>query len=171
MKSFFLIIACLGIAAGFAGTALAVEDYGLGATAGAAGLQRGNVSELAGNVIGTALSMIGVLFFILMVYGGFLWMTAKGNEEQTKKAFNTITAATIGIVIVLASYAVTNFVFTSIRSSTTTAAPTGQCCVHTVPGVGSIRTVVADAVACTAVCVGATGTCSIDTTIPVNSCR
>ena len=93
------------------------QDYGLGETAGAAGLTRYGTSPtvIAGNVIGAGLSMIGVLFFILMVYGGILWMTARGNEETTKKALNTIIAASIGMVIVLASYAITSFVFRSVE--------------------------------------------------------
>ena len=33
-----------------------------------------------------SLSFIGVLFFALMVFGGFMWMTARGNEEQTKSS-------------------------------------------------------------------------------------
>lgn len=104
------------------------DQYGLDRTAGSAGLTTvsSDVPTLIGNIVGTALSMIGVLFFILMVYGGFLWMTARGNEEQTTKAKNTITAAVIGIIIVLASYAITNFVFRSLQTSG------GQSCGATV---------------------------------------
>ena len=92
-------------------------DYGLGDTAKAAGLKNETpVPVIIGNVIGTALSMIAVIFFILMVYGGFLWMTAHGNTDQVKKAQDTIIAAVIGIIIVLASYAITNFVFQSVGS-------------------------------------------------------
>lgn len=103
--------------------------YGLRTTAGAAGLQGGDIPTLAGNVIGTALSMIGVLFFILMIYGGFTWMTARGNEQQTEKAKTTITAAVIGMIIVLASYAITRFVFQAVSGGaggTATTCTTGN---------------------------------------------
>jgi cbb3-type cytochrome oxidase subunit 3 len=95
------------------------NDYGLGKTATEAGLTGGggDVAVLAGRVVGTALSMIGVLFFILMIYGGFLWMTARGNEQQTDKAKQTITAAVIGMIIVLSSYAITTFVFQAVGSA------------------------------------------------------
>lgn len=99
----------------FSGLIVYAQDYGLGATAGAAGLQRESVPTLVGNVVGTALSMIGVLFFVLMVYGGLLWMTSRGNEEQTRKAKDTIVAATIGIIVVLSAYAITTFVFSTIQ--------------------------------------------------------
>lgn len=122
MKIFFSKIALLSISLIFVGLPLTVfaqqENYGLDSTAGAAGLKDGfetDVTKVVGNVIGTALSMIAVLFFILMLYGGFTWMTARGNEEMTKKALSTITAAIIGIIIVLSAYAITRFVLSSVE--------------------------------------------------------
>ncbi len=102
----------------FVSVSLAADDYGLSKTANRAGLDKygDSVPNLVGSVIGTALSLIGVLFFILMVYGGFLWMTDHGKEEQVTKAKDTIIAAVIGMVVVLASYAITTFVFRSINS-------------------------------------------------------
>lgn len=94
-------------------------DFGLEDTAGAAGIKNGtSIPVLIGNVIGTALSMVSVLFFILMVYGGILWMTARGKEDQSKKALDTIIAAVIGILIVLGSYALTQFVFKALDGGT-----------------------------------------------------
>lgn len=96
---------------------VAAEDsYGLEATAQAAKLVRGDSpATIAGNIIGAALSLVGVLFFILMVYAGITWMLARGNEDQTKQALRTIIAAVIGMVITLASYAITSFVFDAIN--------------------------------------------------------
>lgn len=83
---------------------------------------------LIGKYIEIALSYIGVVFLILMIYGGFLWMTAKGNEQQVEKAKSLITAAIIGMVIVVSAYAITYFVTKSISGgalvgSETTPAP------------------------------------------------
>src|SRR3989339_974996 len=108
----------------FAGTQVLADDYGLGATAGAAGLNKGDVPTIIGNVIGTGLSLISVLFFLLMIYGGILWMTARGKDEQASKALDTIIAAIIGIVIILAAYAITNFVFKSVGGGGATAGGT-----------------------------------------------
>jgi len=100
------------------------DDYGLDTTAKQSGLLKDNtpkdVPTIAGNIIGTALSMISVIFFILMVYGGFLWMTAHGDEGQVKKAQDTIIAAVIGIIVILASYAITNYVTTSVINNSST---------------------------------------------------
>lgn len=107
----------------------AQAQYGLNETAGAAGLANNpryanDVPTLIGNVIGTALSMIAVIFFILMVYGGFLWMTAHGDSGQVDKAKDTIIAAVIGIIVVLASYAITNFVFSATSGAPAAGSPT-----------------------------------------------
>ncbi len=97
------------------------DPYGLNTTAKQSGLLKNgtpqDVPTIAGNIIGTALSMISVIFFILMVYGGFLWMTAHGDEGQVKKAQDTIIGAVIGIIVILASYAITNYVTTSVIST------------------------------------------------------
>lgn len=94
---------------------VSAEDYGLGATAQEAGVPTNrNLQQLAGDIIGTALSFISVVFFMLMIYGGFLWMTARGNSDQEGKARDTIFGAVIGIIIVLAAYAITSFVFDNL---------------------------------------------------------
>ncbi len=95
--------------------AFAAGDYGAGKAAQTAGLTdvKGDVTDILGNVIGTALTFVGVLFFILMVYAGILWMTSRGNTDQADKALHTITAAIIGLILVIASYAITSFVFKS----------------------------------------------------------
>jgi amino acid transporter len=64
---------------------------------------------VVGRVIAAALQLIGVVFFILMLYAGFLWMTARGNSEQVEKARDMIIAAIIGLVIVTAAYAITDY--------------------------------------------------------------
>jgi hypothetical protein len=65
---------------------------------------------LIGRVIKIALSFLGVVFFILMLFGGFLWMTAAGSEEQVGRAKKLIIAAVTGILIVLTSYAISYFI-------------------------------------------------------------
>jgi len=94
----------------------AFAKYGLDETAKAAKLDIYSTSlpTLIGNVIGAILSLVAVIFFGLMIYGGFMWMTAHGKEEQSKSALETIMAAVIGIIIVLGAYAITSFVFKSV---------------------------------------------------------
>lgn len=69
------------------------------------------LTSTLGYLITTVLSLLGVIFIILSVYGGFLYLTARGNQEQTKKALSIITRAIIGLVIILSAYAITYFIF------------------------------------------------------------
>ncbi len=76
------------------------------------------IENKIGTIIQATLSFLGVIFFLLMIYGGFLWMTAKGNEQQVDKAKNLITAAIIGLIIVVAAYAISYFVISSLGKET-----------------------------------------------------
>ena len=71
-----------------------------------------------GMILKTIFSLLGVFFLILMIYGGFLWMTDRGSSQQVEKAQKLITAAVIGMIIVLASYAISYFVLNAISNTT-----------------------------------------------------
>jgi predicted permease len=77
-----------------------------------------NTTAIIGRAISAFLSLFGIIFLILTVYGGYKWMIASGREEEVKSAKDIIRAAVIGLVIVLMSYAITFFVVTSIQSAT-----------------------------------------------------
>ena len=57
------------------------------------------------------LTLLAVIFIILIIVGGFQWMTSGGNEKKIESAKGLITNAIIGVTIVLVSYAITYFVF------------------------------------------------------------
>jgi len=73
---------------------------------------------LAGTIIKLLLSLLGVVFLALMIFGGFKWMMAQGNETQVSDAKNLIKAAIIGIVIVFAAYAISYFVVEALTKTT-----------------------------------------------------
>lgn len=61
-------------------------------------------------LINIILSFLGVIFIILLIYSGFMWMTAAGNEAQVEKAKKIMVRAIIGVIIILVSFAATWFV-------------------------------------------------------------
>ncbi len=69
------------------------------------------IEVIIARVIQIVLSFLGITFIILMITAGFRWMTAQGNEELVTQAQDTIRAAIIGLIVVLAAYAITYFVF------------------------------------------------------------
>jgi len=102
-----------------AGNADAGNDYGLKKTAKTAGISTkdegaSDIATFIGQLIGAVLAFVGVLFLGLMIYGGIMWMTARGNEQLVTKAKDIITNAIIGIVIIALSYAVTSFIISQL---------------------------------------------------------
>ena len=101
--------------------ALAV-DTGLEATAGAAGFKTtadptAQINTGIAKIISQVIGFIGILFMLLTIYAGFLWMTAQGNEEQIGKAKKLLVGAIIGMVIIFGAYAITSFLISNITSS------------------------------------------------------
>ncbi len=75
-----------------------------------------SLPEAVGNVILAAISILGVVFIILIVYAGFKWMLAQGEEQKTKEALGLITNSIIGLIIVLAAYAISYFVISALKA-------------------------------------------------------
>jgi hypothetical protein len=88
----------------------------LGVVAGrGAGYETGaTIEQQVGSLISVALSFLGVIFLLLMIYGGYMWMTAAGNDENVKKAQSLIKAAVIGVIIVTSAYAISYFVISKL---------------------------------------------------------
>jgi hypothetical protein len=66
-----------------------------------------NLVETIGRFIEILLSFVGVIFLILTIYGGFKWMTARGNEQEVTKAQDLLKNAAVGLAIVLLAYGLT----------------------------------------------------------------
>jgi hypothetical protein len=73
------------------------------------GIEKTDTTTYSAKIITIGFSVTGVLFLSLMVYAGFKWMIARGNEEHVKKAMNTMIGATIGLCVVVGSYAITDY--------------------------------------------------------------
>lgn len=83
------------------------------------GLGRRDPRETVGSVIRIVLSVLGIIALAFILYAGFTWMTAGGNEERVTMAKKTLSAAVIGLVIILSAYAITNFVLKSLYQAST----------------------------------------------------
>ena len=81
--------------------------------------QQADLPTMIGRIINIALGFIGILLLVYLVYGGFLWMTSGGSDEGVKKAQTMIKNAIIGLVIVIAAFAISNFVLLSLVNVTT----------------------------------------------------
>lgn len=123
----FAVSASLGLALAFpfmhgsfaqAAGQLSSEDL-LGSDFGdSTGLGQGDLKETIGSLINVALQFLGVVTVVIILYGGFKWMTAGGNEEKVGEAKRLIIAGIIGLAIILSAYAISSFVIGSILTAT-----------------------------------------------------
>ncbi|MFH0951524.1 MAG: hypothetical protein V1765_03575 [bacterium] len=72
------------------------------------------LTEYIGLLVNIVLGLLGVIFTILIIYSGYTWMTAGGNEDKVSKAGTTIKVAIIGLLIVIGAFAIWRFVFERI---------------------------------------------------------
>jgi len=108
----------------FSSSALAFDfaaDSGLKSTADKTGHTKqtffNSANSLEGgvaNIVFALLSLVGMIFLILLIYGGIFWMTARGNETQAQKAKNIITNSVVGLAVVLLAYAISIFIIGSL---------------------------------------------------------
>lgn len=68
------------------------------------------VESLAGKIITIIISLLGIIFVLFVIYGGYLYLTAAGNEEKTKKGRTIIVQSLLGLIIILSAYAISYFV-------------------------------------------------------------
>lgn len=87
--------------------------------AGYAAADSGTLPLVAGRIINALLGILGLLLVVLLVYGGYLWMTAQGDEDQVEKAKRIIRESIIGLVIMLMAYAIARFVIDKLTGAVT----------------------------------------------------
>lgn len=74
------------------------------------GLGESDLKQAVINAIKWALAFMVLVAVVLIIYGGFVWMTAAGSEENVGKAKKIISAAVIGLVVILLAWAIVSFV-------------------------------------------------------------
>lgn len=62
-------------------------------------------------LLNVALGLVGILMLMSLVYGGFLWMTALGEQAQIEKAKKIVMYTAIGFIVILSSFAIVNTLF------------------------------------------------------------
>ena len=70
--------------------------------------------ETLGIVFNIVLSVLGIVLLVIIIYAGFLWMTAGGKPDQVTKAKTMLANSIIGLVLIVASYAISQFVLDAL---------------------------------------------------------
>lgn len=80
------------------------------------GLSSSEPAAVVLNVVYWVVTLLGVIFFMLMLYAGLRWMTAAGNPEHVTKAKETLRSSILGLLITMGSAAIGNYVVTQTAS-------------------------------------------------------
>lgn len=156
VKLFIFIFGLIVLSIG-ANFALAQTDFGTSAvTAGLGGsLATGDPRVIIGRIIQIALSFLGVIALLLIMYAGFLWMTSSGDEDKITSAKQILKNAVIGLVIILSSWAITTFVLTKL--------------INAIGGGNETETISSSRAALVSPGMGAIGACTVESFYPENN--
>jgi len=79
----------------------------------------GGLGEIFVTVINWALAIGFILAVIFLIYGGFRYILAGGNEESAKAGRQAIFNALIGVVIIVLSYVIVQIVYRFVSGGST----------------------------------------------------
>ena len=80
-------------------------------TAFPTGVRQQSVRDLVHTIINWALYLAAIIAVLIIIYGGFLYITARGNDTQAAAGTKTLTRAIIGLVIIVLSYMIVQVVY------------------------------------------------------------
>jgi len=104
---------------------LAEDRFGLDKAAQGTSLNRQPIEVVAANIVQVVLGFVGILFMVLIIYGGFQWMTASssGEKDAINNAKKTLTTAVVGLIIIIAAYSITYYITSYILNASSESAP------------------------------------------------
>lgn len=89
----------------------------------ATGLTAEDPRILTVRIINFALTFLGIIGVCIVLYAGFTWMTAGGNDEQVGNAKKMLISAIIGLVIIMVSYSITSYIIWALCDTTGSCGP------------------------------------------------
>jgi len=100
----------------------------LGTTQVESNISLGNKSPLdtATNLINTAMLFLGIIAVVIVLLGGFKWMTAMGSEEKITEARKLMVAGVVGIIFILSAWGIANYVLKTAVTVTTSGTATNN---------------------------------------------
>ena len=88
-----------------------------GQTVIGANTDQNRVFDTIGKVVNVLLGLLGIVFFLIVLYAGYLWMTAQGDTDKVGKAQTMMTQGVIGVIIILSAYAISNFAISQLLTA------------------------------------------------------
>lgn len=113
-----LVFLLIGVGIVMGGFPVWAQNFGLDELGGNVNLGNQNIIQTVGRVINIFLSILGVVAVALILYGGFIWLTSRGNEEKIAQAKKILSSAVIGLVIIFAAFGIAAFIFKQLETAT-----------------------------------------------------
>lgn len=82
-----------------------------------------DIRIIVARLIRAVLGLLGIIALVIIIAAGFRWMTANGDEEKVTESRRQLTNAVIGLIIILASFAIATFVINQLEFATTGVMP------------------------------------------------
>ncbi|KKT35688.1 MAG: hypothetical protein UW24_C0005G0036 [Parcubacteria group bacterium GW2011_GWA2_44_12] len=76
------------------------------------GEEVGDLNSFIQRIVNIALGFLALMGIIIVMYGGYVWMMARGSEEKVTEGKKIILAAAIGLIIILISWTITSYLLT-----------------------------------------------------------
>ena len=98
-------------------TIITSAPFSLGVGAGKLNQIGGKVTlqGLLGKIIKTILQLLGSIALVMFVYAGIIWMFSGGSPDKRAHAQKILVQTGLGVIVVLSSYVVVNFVFEAFK--------------------------------------------------------
>lgn len=106
-----------------AGKAAAQDTFGLEPVGRTVNLGGGDIRVTIGKIVRAVLGLLGVIAVVIILYGGYTYMTAGGNEEKITQAKKILINGVIGLAIILSALAITQFILSKLSEATKTGEP------------------------------------------------
>lgn len=77
-------------------------------------LETTDIRIIIARIIRAFIGVLGIIAVVLIIYGGFVWMTSRGDEEKVSKAKKILINATIGLIIILLAFSIVQFILSRL---------------------------------------------------------
>lgn len=113
-----IVVFALGAVLSIPATPVNALDVGIDEVGAAIELGNEDPRTIIAKIINVAMLFLGIIAVIIILGGGFKWMTAAGNDEKVSEAKKLMSAGIIGLVIVLASWGIASFILEQLVTAT-----------------------------------------------------
>ncbi|MBI2475591.1 TrbC/VirB2 family protein [Candidatus Uhrbacteria bacterium] len=87
-------------------------------------LGKGATIELViGRIIRAILGLSGVAALAMFVWGGFLWLTSRGEPKQVTQGKETLKWAVLGLIVIFGAYTLVNALVAGLTTGSALEAP------------------------------------------------